>query len=75
MSGSLITKLVLLAALLLLIAYDILAVSLFGFSGTISVVVYRMATEYPVLPLATGVILGHFFWPITGIYEDGKKSK
>jgi hypothetical protein len=33
-----------------------------GGQGTLSELVWRTARDYPLLPLAFGVLMGHFFW-------------
>lgn len=44
-----------------LIAYDLVAVGLWGNSATESQVILHAAHAYPVIPFAFGVLMGHFF--------------
>jgi hypothetical protein len=73
--GRTVTKLALLMALVLLLAYDLFAVYYFGFEGTISVVVFTLAKSAPIIPFLAGVVVGHLFWPIEGNYADEKKDR
>jgi hypothetical protein len=45
-----------------LIFYDIYAVCKGGFDNTISWKIYSLAQQYPIIPFAFGVLMGHFFW-------------
>ena len=45
--------------------FDIIAISLAGPEATISRLVYYTSRDYPILPCAIGVLLGHFYWPQT----------
>lgn len=66
-SGRTVTTLVLLFCVAGLIAYDFFAVWRWGFDATISLVVFTTAKEWPLLPFLTGLICGHFFFPVQGV--------
>jgi len=57
-----ITVAVCIAATVALIAYDVLANAQGGVSATISRVLRAAAMEYPIIPFAVGVLVGHLFW-------------
>ena len=42
---------------------DVLAMATEGVDATFSRYVLGVAERYPVIPLITGVVLGHLFWP------------
>jgi hypothetical protein len=44
------------------IAYDVLANAEGGVSATISRVLRAAAMDYPIIPFAVGVLIGHLFW-------------
>ncbi len=47
----------------LLAGWDIFADIKWGYQGTISYDILTAAYDYPVIPLAAGILLGHLFWP------------
>ena len=59
------TTLVIIVALTLLLAYDLYALYKGGMKNTISWVIYSASLKYPVIPLAAGILMGHFFWSQT----------
>ncbi len=59
-----ITKIVLIAAVVLLVVYDIAAIVFFGDIATISWNVYSWSKTYPIIPFAIGFVMGHLFWRI-----------
>ena len=44
------------------VIYDIVAYSEWGNEGTISVKVWTISQEYPIVPFLFGIVCGHFFW-------------
>jgi hypothetical protein len=56
-----ITKIAIAVIVALIIAYDVVAL-LFRLP-TISLTLLEWSREYPVIPLAIGIPLGHVFWP------------
>lgn len=38
-----------------------------GADAMISFIFYKWAKQWPVLPFAIGVLMGHFFWPVKRI--------
>lgn len=73
MNGKTITTSVLLVALAILLLYDAIAVNLFGYSGTISIVVYEASKNWPIIPFLAGIVCGHLFFPIEGINNEKNK--
>ena len=69
-SGKTITSLILLFVVAGLIAWDFFAVWKWGFDATISLVVFTAAKEWPLLPFLTGLICGHFFFPVQGVKNN-----
>lgn len=49
------------------IAYDVIANQQGGVSATISRVVRQAAMDYPIIPFAVGVLIGHLFWSQKGV--------
>lgn len=45
-------------------AYDIYAYNFLPPRSTVSYVLHTWAMQYPILPFASGVLIGHLFWPI-----------
>lgn len=43
------------------VAYDVFAVLEYGNEATISVRMLRLGKAYPIIPFATGVLVGHFW--------------
>jgi len=58
-----ITIYILIAAIVLLIGWDIFAYIKGGGEATISSVILDTSKEFPPLPFAFGVLCGHLFWP------------
>lgn len=56
-----ITHSVIFIAVILLCAYDILALLLWGVDSTISVRITGASKMYPIIPFAFGFLMGHFF--------------
>lgn len=44
------------------IVWDVIADSQGGVGATISRVIRQAAMDYPLIPLAVGILLGHLFW-------------
>jgi hypothetical protein len=67
MNPLIVTLLVLLAALVLLIGYDIYLHAVGGYPATISYRALQAARREPIIPLvvglALGILLGHLYWP------------
>lgn len=43
--------------------YDLFTAYSHGKDATISVVILSLAREWPILPFALGVLMGHLLWP------------
>ncbi len=56
------TIVVMICAVVVLGLYDIYAAAYGGGEGTISVVIWDYAQDYPMIPFVMGVLMGHFFW-------------
>ena len=46
------------------ILYDIFVILKDGVQSSISVRLYRIGKDNPILPFAMGVLCGHWFWPV-----------
>jgi hypothetical protein len=62
MSGRKITKVVLVATVLLLGVYDLIAALGWGAGATLSRIVGFEASQAPAVPFAIGFVMGHLFW-------------
>ena len=62
MDNKMITTILLIAASVLLIAWDIYVAVAPPKGDTISEIVLHIATHHPIIPFAIGVICGHLFW-------------
>lgn len=62
MSGLRRTKVLLVVAVALVIAYDVAVFVIHGVDATISRVALAWARQWPVVPFASGVVCGHLFW-------------
>ncbi len=60
-----ITKWVILVCVVALAGWTSVAVILGGQQDSVSAHVRDYAAQYPVIPLALGFILGHWFWTMT----------
>lgn len=49
-------------AIILIIAADIYLVLKGGFTNTISWWIWSHSVQYPIIPFAFGILMGHFFW-------------
>jgi hypothetical protein len=58
-----VTAVVLGAAAVGLVGWDIYAIIAGGVDGTISRVVLKASFDNPVIPFAMGFVSGHLFWP------------
>jgi hypothetical protein len=59
-------KRIFLGLVLLLCVYELVALGNGQAGDTISEIVWAVTAERPILPFATGVVCGHFFWPKRG---------
>ncbi len=59
-----ITTFVLIGVILFLVIYNLVILFLAGEKATISHVVYNACSEWPILAVAIGVVIGHWFWPL-----------
>ena len=64
------TKLLIVLAVVLIIAYDVFAYASGGVEATISRVVLGWSRSNPIIPFGVGVIAGHLFWA-----QDTSKDK
>lgn len=52
-----------LAVVAVIVAFDLWTISAHGYDTTISAVGYQFARNYPIIPFALGVVVGHLYWP------------
>jgi len=71
MSGRRLTQIIIIAATMLVIVYDVIAVSAWGVDATVSRVTLSWAKSNPILPFAVGVVCGHLFWPQPKLNDAG----
>lgn len=57
------TKAILIFTTVALSLYDVAAVLIGGVDATISRVIVHAASEYPIIAVAAGILIGHLFWP------------
>jgi hypothetical protein len=57
------TAYLLLAAFIILLFYDLWLILTDRTDATISLVVYKGACDYPIIPFLAGVVIGHILWP------------
>ena len=58
-----VTAWILIVLVFFLVLWDIYAAYRWGYDGTISRDILQASYANPIIPLATGIILGHLFWP------------
>lgn len=63
-----------LASIVSVIAYDVVAYLQNGTSATISFVIVSFLRIHPAMALATGMLLGHFTWPNINRPNDGLRE-
>jgi hypothetical protein len=61
------TQILLVATVVIWVAYDVFAAIRWGAMQTISVVLWQLAQKYPVIPLAVGALIGHLWIPMIGL--------
>ncbi len=64
------TNIFILAALFIIIIYDVYAYAIGGTAATISWIIYQASKEMQMIPFAAGVLCGHFFWQMRVKGED-----
>jgi len=70
MNGKQITRVGFIVLTLLIAVYDVIALTAWGVSATISRVIGVQASfDSPFVPFAVGMLMGHLFWP------QGKKGE
>lgn len=57
------TLLLVIAVIVTLVVYDLLAVERGRWEATVSWTMLRLAQKYPIVAFALGVVFGHLFWP------------
>lgn len=57
-----ITTIIMLAAIFILIGWDIFVAARPPEGDTISEIIRQSAFRHPIIPFAFGVLIGHFFW-------------
>lgn len=62
-----ITTIITIAAAVILIGWDIYAVWKDGGKATISYIIANAGRRNRMIPFVFGVLMGHFFWPITSL--------
>jgi hypothetical protein len=61
-----VTQIVILATILFLVAYNLVAWFVWGGESTISHQIFLAVSKWPTIGLATGVLIGHWFFPSRG---------
>ncbi len=56
------TRYFIIAILVIVAIYDILAALFGGIKATLSWQIWTWSTNFPIIPLAVGVVIGHLFW-------------
>jgi hypothetical protein len=64
---SILTRWFIIAILCIGAAWDVYVESQWGSQATISYQIQSAAFKYPIIPMAFGVLAGHFFWQTYGI--------
>ncbi len=64
MEAGAVTRYVILFATIGLVGYNIFVGLRFGPEATISVQMYELSRQFPIIPLAFGVVIGHIWWPL-----------
>lgn len=62
-----VTAIIMVATLVLLLAWDVYALVKQGGKVTISYIMAATSLKFPLIPFAWGLLTGHFFWPITSL--------
>jgi hypothetical protein len=57
------TIIMIVANVIIMAGYDVLALTEGGVDATISRVLYHGASDHPIIAVAFGVLVGHLFWP------------
>lgn len=71
MKGNLAGFLVL-AAILLVLGGDLVIVQVWGYDYSVSHFMHWLSQSFPITLLLTGIILGHFWWPVTSSTDSTK---
>ena len=61
----LVTRILILSAVVILIVWDLIAYTHGGNESTISRVVLEASRDWPIIPLLAGIVVGHLFFPQT----------
>ena len=61
-----VTDAVIIAVIFAGLLYDLFAYVKWGNEATLSVRIFRLAKDWPMLPFLFGVLVGHWFWPLGG---------
>jgi hypothetical protein len=59
-----VTLFITVGAVILLALYDVFAFARGGTPNTISFIIITWSKDYPIIPLAFGILMGHFFWQL-----------
>jgi len=62
MSAADFTRLLVIAAIILLVIYDLIVISMYGKDASISCVFFEYAKANPIVAFAAGLVMGHIFW-------------
>ncbi len=65
-----ITKVLLLIVLAALVGYDVWVMATVGQDASISKTIIDWGLNYPMVPFAFGVLIGHFFWQLKKDHKD-----
>lgn len=60
-----ITRIILTLAIIGLAVWASIAAAFGGWGDTVSATVRDYAAQYPIIAVAAGVLVGHWFWPMT----------
>lgn len=57
------TIIFIIAAIAVIIGYDVWMLAARGYKSTISFTMLTAAQTWPIIPFAIGIVFGHLFWP------------
>lgn len=58
------TTRVLLVAAVLLTLYSIIVQAIYGDEASISITIYKLSVDYPIISFLLGLLIGHWLWPL-----------
>lgn len=55
--------------------YDVIALAAWGQAYTVSYVIKGWSSQFPMIPLIIGLVLGHILWPVGLLSSNDGKEK